>query len=350
MFYYSSKSFCFLFFSITPILFTFPPCWVLLFLGSPVPVSSHPHTLPFGHTCFWMRCAFVFCIAYPVIWQMRTSYITNETITLNALPPPCWVIPSIERIDWVMQCHDYLALEPAKLFKCPNIQLTRTDHRKLLHKLRSTQSGSGCSVTEVIVPAKVPPPKLERQSSLKTKLLQYKPNWSVSYTQDIKCDDVVLKVAMTAFVCGACSSVLCVCLFYVSHARVLLGSVCSLCYLCESCTSKGNILSLMCSLLISTCAISSRHFLCVYLLLLHFLDIRVPLGMLTVAQKPIAKKSLNLCSFFSIYPFSFTTDITTCSKTHAKCELTTCCHRELGLWRKQKGRRAAQNGDPVDGR
>ena len=197
-----------------------------------------------------------------------------------------------------MQCHDYLALEPAKLFKCPNIQLTRTDHRKLLHKLRSTQSGSGCSVTEVIVPAKVPPPKLERQSSLKTKLLQYKPNWSVSYTQDIKCDDVVLKVAMTAFVCGACSSVLCVCLFYVSHARVLLGSVCSLCYLCESCTSKGNILSPMCSLLVSTCAISSRHFLCVYLLLLHFLDIRVPLGMLTVAQKLIAKKSLNLCSFF----------------------------------------------------
>lgn len=145
---------------------------------------------------------------------MRTSYITNETITLNALPPPCWVIPSIERIDWVMQCHDYLALEPAKLFKCPNIQLTRTDHRKLLHKLRSTQSGSGCSVTEVTVPAKVAPPKLERQSSLKTKLLQYKPNWSVSYTQDIKCDDVVLKVAMTSvcmwslFVCFVCVFVL----------------------------------------------------------------------------------------------------------------------------------------------
>ncbi|XP_041762845.1 uncharacterized protein LOC121588685 isoform X1 [Anopheles merus] len=95
-------------------------------------------------------------------------------------------------------CHDYLALEPAKLFKCPNIQLTRTDHRKLLHKLRSTQSGSGCSVTEVTVPAKVSPPKLERQSSLKTKLLQYKPNWSVSYTQDIKCDDVVLKISQLA--------------------------------------------------------------------------------------------------------------------------------------------------------
>uniref|UniRef100_A0A182QAB6 PARG catalytic Macro domain-containing protein n=1 Tax=Anopheles farauti TaxID=69004 RepID=A0A182QAB6_9DIPT len=95
---------------------------------------------------------------------------------------------------------DYLALEPAKLFKCPNIQLTRTDHRKLLHKLRSTQSGSGCSVAEptTIAPVKVMPPKLERQSSLKTKLLQYKPNWSVSYTQDIKCDDVVLKISQLA--------------------------------------------------------------------------------------------------------------------------------------------------------
>ncbi|XP_035895243.1 uncharacterized protein LOC118504633 isoform X1 [Anopheles stephensi] len=96
---------------------------------------------------------------------------------------------------------DYLALEPAKLFKCPNIQLTRTDHRKLLHKLRSTQSGSGCSVAElaVTVPGKIPQkPLLERQSSLKTKLLQYKPNWSVSYTQDIKCDDVVLKISQLA--------------------------------------------------------------------------------------------------------------------------------------------------------
>ncbi|XP_053659526.1 uncharacterized protein LOC128708573 [Anopheles marshallii] len=96
--------------------------------------------------------------------------------------------------------HDYLALEPAKLFKCPNIQLTRTDHRKLLHKLRSTQSGSGCSVTEqaTTVPVMVQQPKLERQSSLKAKLLQYKPNWSVSYTQDIKCDDVVLKISQLA--------------------------------------------------------------------------------------------------------------------------------------------------------
>uniref|UniRef100_A0A182PBB0 poly(ADP-ribose) glycohydrolase n=1 Tax=Anopheles epiroticus TaxID=199890 RepID=A0A182PBB0_9DIPT len=102
--------------------------------------------------------------------------------------------------------NDYLALEPAKLFKCPNIQLTRTDHRKLLHKLRSTQSGSGCcSVAEVTVSPPVPAihpappqPRLERQSSLKTKLLQYKPNWSVSYTQDIKCDDVVLKISQLA--------------------------------------------------------------------------------------------------------------------------------------------------------
>ncbi|XP_053680386.1 uncharacterized protein LOC128731302 [Anopheles nili] len=101
-------------------------------------------------------------------------------------------------------CHEYLALEPAKLFKCPNIQLTRTDHRKLLHKLRSTQSGSACSVADpATAPAKEsqpgpPQPKLERQSSLKTKLLQYKPNWSVSYYQDIKCDDVVLKISQLA--------------------------------------------------------------------------------------------------------------------------------------------------------
>uniref|UniRef100_A0A182ING1 PARG catalytic Macro domain-containing protein n=1 Tax=Anopheles atroparvus TaxID=41427 RepID=A0A182ING1_ANOAO len=112
--------------------------------------------------------------------------------------------------------NDYLALEPAKLFKCPNIQLTRTDHRKLLLKLRSTtHSGSGCSVTDPtigtvalsprkqhsgagqVVPAK-DAPKLVRQSSLKTKLLHYKPNWSVSYYQDIKCDDVVLKISQLA--------------------------------------------------------------------------------------------------------------------------------------------------------
>ncbi|XP_058115923.1 uncharacterized protein LOC131288508 [Anopheles ziemanni] len=98
--------------------------------------------------------------------------------------------------------HDYLALEPAKLFKCPNIQLTRTDHRKLLLKLRSTtRSGSGCSVTDPAIGTarqQTAGPKLERQSSLKTKLLHYKPNWSVSYYQDIKCDDVVLKISQLA--------------------------------------------------------------------------------------------------------------------------------------------------------
>uniref|UniRef100_A0A182NSQ7 poly(ADP-ribose) glycohydrolase n=1 Tax=Anopheles dirus TaxID=7168 RepID=A0A182NSQ7_9DIPT len=94
-----------------------------------------------------------------------------------------------------------LSLELAKhKHKLAAQLLTRTDHRKLLHKLRSTQSGSGCSVTEptTAAPAKGMQPRLERQSSLKTKLLQYKPNWSVSYTQDIKCDDVVLKISQLA--------------------------------------------------------------------------------------------------------------------------------------------------------
>ncbi|ETN60585.1 hypothetical protein AND_007785 [Anopheles darlingi] len=109
--------------------------------------------------------------------------------------------------------NEYLALEPAKLFKCPNIQLTRTDHRKLLHRLRSTQSGSGCgSVVEPLAATTVhprttvpqqgssskPQPPVIRQSSLKTKLLHYKPNWSVSYYQDVKCDDVVLKISQLA--------------------------------------------------------------------------------------------------------------------------------------------------------
>ncbi|XP_050083800.1 uncharacterized protein LOC126570243 [Anopheles aquasalis] len=106
--------------------------------------------------------------------------------------------------------NEYMALEPAKLFKCPNIQLTRTDHRKLLHRLRSTQSGSGCgSVAQeplgtVRGRASTPqgssskPAPVIRQSSLKTKLLHYKPNWSVSYYQDVKCDDVVLKISQLA--------------------------------------------------------------------------------------------------------------------------------------------------------
>ncbi|XP_058056887.1 uncharacterized protein LOC131208251 [Anopheles bellator] len=96
---------------------------------------------------------------------------------------------------------EYLALEPAKLFKCPNMPLTRTDHRKLLHRLRSTASGSGGSGTDpttVTTTVTSGVPSIERQSSLKAKLLHYKPNWSVSYYQDVKCDDVVLKISQLA--------------------------------------------------------------------------------------------------------------------------------------------------------
>lgn len=99
--------------------------------------------------------------------------------------------------------NEYLALEPAKLFKCPNIQLAETDHRKLLQRLRS--SSSICSTTSGTHP--VIPPRLkkktrkrptERQSSLKVRLQNYKPNWSVSYYQDVKCDDVTLKISQIA--------------------------------------------------------------------------------------------------------------------------------------------------------
>ncbi|XP_052865294.1 uncharacterized protein LOC128271715 [Anopheles cruzii] len=112
---------------------------------------------------------------------------------------------------------EYLALEPAKLFKCPNMPLTRTDHRKLLHRLRSTASGSGGSGTDPTTGTTTVTsgcvgtassrrshsstssvPSIERQSSLKAKLLHYKPNWSVSYYQDVKCDDVVLKISQLA--------------------------------------------------------------------------------------------------------------------------------------------------------
>ncbi|XP_058823675.1 uncharacterized protein LOC131684645 isoform X2 [Topomyia yanbarensis] len=99
--------------------------------------------------------------------------------------------------------NEYLALEPAKLFKCPNIQLNQTDQRKLLHRLRS--SSSICSTTSEVRP--VVPPRVkkktrkrpsERQSSLKVRLQNYKPNWSVSYYQDVKCDDVTLKISQLA--------------------------------------------------------------------------------------------------------------------------------------------------------
>ncbi|XP_055540620.1 uncharacterized protein LOC129727142 isoform X2 [Wyeomyia smithii] len=102
--------------------------------------------------------------------------------------------------------NEYLALEPAKLFKCPNIQLNQTDQRKLLHRLRS--STSICSTTSDLRPPAVPPrakrrtrrrPVTEMQrSSLKTRLQNYKPNWSVSYYQDVKCDDVTLKISQLA--------------------------------------------------------------------------------------------------------------------------------------------------------
>lgn len=101
--------------------------------------------------------------------------------------------------------NEYLALEPAKLFKCPNIQLTEVDHRKLLQRLRS--SSSICSTTSAPQPPMVPArtkkktkkkPTLERQSSLKARLQSYKPNWSVSYYQDVKCEDVTLKISQIA--------------------------------------------------------------------------------------------------------------------------------------------------------
>ncbi|XP_062565861.1 uncharacterized protein LOC134228095 isoform X2 [Armigeres subalbatus] len=99
--------------------------------------------------------------------------------------------------------NDYLALEPAKLFKCPNIQLNQTDQRKLLHRLRS--SSSICSTTSGPRPMVPPRAKkkyrkrpLERQSSLKTRLQNFKPNWSVSYYQDVKCEDVTLKISQLA--------------------------------------------------------------------------------------------------------------------------------------------------------
>ncbi|XP_021705098.1 uncharacterized protein LOC5569294 isoform X1 [Aedes aegypti] len=99
--------------------------------------------------------------------------------------------------------NEYLALEPAKLFKCPNIQLNQTDQRKLLHRLRS--SSSICSTTSGPRPMVPPRAKkkfrkrpIERQSSLKTRLQNFKPNWSVSYYQDVKCEDVTLKISQLA--------------------------------------------------------------------------------------------------------------------------------------------------------
>ncbi|XP_055607530.1 uncharacterized protein LOC129755186 isoform X2 [Uranotaenia lowii] len=99
--------------------------------------------------------------------------------------------------------NEYLALEPAKLFKCPNIQLTQADQRKLLHRLRS--SSSICSTTSGPQPVIPTRPKkktrrrpIERQSSLKTRLQNYKPSWSVSFYQDVKCEDVTLKISQIA--------------------------------------------------------------------------------------------------------------------------------------------------------
>ncbi|XP_055639878.1 uncharacterized protein LOC129777557 isoform X2 [Toxorhynchites rutilus septentrionalis] len=99
--------------------------------------------------------------------------------------------------------NEYLALEPAKLFKCPNIQLAEVDHRKLLHRLRS--SSSICSTTSGPRPVectrlkkKTRKRESDRQSSLKIRLQNYKPNWSVSYYQDVKCDDVTLKISQLA--------------------------------------------------------------------------------------------------------------------------------------------------------